>query len=562
MNPAHQSLYEALAEAAGSGRSLGPEWEERLSTDPKLRDIAERFGRISETLGALPPVSAPSALEGRVVSTLQAGHREDRATDSLRALSMQQAPPELEALVAESMPGATQLEAPAELDQRIEMLLKGWEAEEEAQGEARVTPFKRRRLTLVGRVAAAASLLFLVVWAAPWKSSHEKERDRLVRSVEVMRGGASPELGSNVGNDMLNGVSGGVVDIAAPKRLTPKRSSSSGASRPNSGNKRRKPGASSRRGPGAQSGNQNSSTSGGAGAGRTGADLLTKLSDSSVPSHEGTRLVRISVGPDSPLVLIYREHVAVAEDGTFAVDPIEVLQPQMTPASENLFLLLQKARESFFHRYRGFRILDLGLFTEQYTTTQSFNAEIVGGKESVEFEIEPNTEGGHSYHLWVEPGSGVCLRTQEFDEEERLVSEVEYENIDFSPELVTELSGGPTGWVALDQGSSASQVLTPLWIPESYVLQGAETINHAQGGEWTSLRYTDGIGTMMILQGSEQPAAQAPTRGPAKGALTRVSVGEIGAWTTVEAVFSGQHIIVIGKRPEADLVATLVSLTP
>lgn len=562
MKPAHQSLYEALAEAAGAGRGLGPDWEERLGADPKLRSIAERFAHISETLNGLPSVAAPSALEGRVVSTLQAGHREDRAVESLRTLSTQQAPAELEALVAESMPGATELEAPAELDQRIEALLRDWEVEEEALDGAPITSIRQHRLVLVGRVAVAASLLFLVVLAMPGKNAHEKQRDQLVKSVDLIRGGEDLEFMAPFGGELLNGVSGGVVDIAAPKRLAPKRSSSQSGSRPNRGNGRRNASGSPRGGAGAQSGAQNSSTSGGGSAGRSGADLLTKLSDSNVPSHEGERLVRLSVGPESPIVLIYREHVSVAEDGTFAVDPVEVLQPQMAPATEDLFLVLQKSRESFFHRYRGFHILDLDLFTEQYTIAQSFNSAIISGKECVELEVEPNAEGGHSYHLWIEPVSGICLRTQEFDAEDHLVTEIEYEYIDFSPNFVNELSGGPTGWSAPEQGSSASQVLTPLWVPESYVLQGTESSIDTQGGEWTRLRYTDGVETMMVLQGHEQATAQAPTRGPAKGALTTVFVHTIGSWTSVEGFAAGHHFIVMGKRPEADLVATLASLIP
>ena len=34
MHPAHKALYEALTEAAGSGRDLGVDWEQRLSDDP------------------------------------------------------------------------------------------------------------------------------------------------------------------------------------------------------------------------------------------------------------------------------------------------------------------------------------------------------------------------------------------------------------------------------------------------------------------------------------------------------------------------------------------------
>ena len=559
MNPAHKDLFEALAEAAESGQSLSPQWEERLEREPELRVLAARFDQIGEVLRELAPVSAPNELEGRVVGGMQAGHREDRAVSSLSGLSEQQAPLELEALVAESMPGATQLDAPPELDRRVETLLKGWEAEEE--GGTPIERPRRSRLVLAGQVAAAASVLFLVVLATPRKSEHEKARDQFAQSIDVSKAGGAVQPDTSLGESVLSELLGGRVELAAPKRRANKAPRVPKQANARGGNQRQNA-ATTARGGGAQGGSQSSTTSGAAAAGRSGADLLTKLSDPNVPSHQGERVVRISVGSSSPIVLIYREQVAVTPDGYFSVDVTEVLQPQMAPATEETFGSLQKSRESFTHRYRGFMIRDLALFTEEYTTVQSFNSEIVSGRECVELEIEPKLEGGHSYHLWIDPEFGVCLRTQELNEEGHLVCEVEYESIEYAPELVSELSGGPSAWEAVEGGARASQVLRPLWIPESYVLQAVEAFTDATGGEWTRLRYTDGVDMLMVLQGSEQDTARAPSTGPAKSALTQVFLHKVGAWTMVEGPAAGHHFIVMGKRPEADLVATFASVIP
>ena len=100
-------------------------------------------------------------------------------------------------------------------------------------------------------------------------------------------------------------------------------------------------------------------------AGRAGADVLTKLSNPEMAPHTGTRLISISEGPGSPLVLTYRENVSVAGDGTFAIDPGEVIEPQMSPETSDLFDLLQKSREAFFHRSKRVPQLDAKTLKEE-----------------------------------------------------------------------------------------------------------------------------------------------------------------------------------------------------
>ena len=73
MNPGHTDLFEALADAAGSGSALSEEWRARLAEDAELRAVAERYESAEAILRQLPAVDAPEELHGRVVSTLQAG---------------------------------------------------------------------------------------------------------------------------------------------------------------------------------------------------------------------------------------------------------------------------------------------------------------------------------------------------------------------------------------------------------------------------------------------------------------------------------------------------------
>ena len=188
MNPDHTDLFEALADAAGSGSALSEEWRARLAEDAELRAVAERYESAEAILRQLPAVDAPEELHGRVVSTLQAGYREDRAVELLRDLSDRTAPPELEALVAESMPGALHQAAPKELDDRIEALLDDWEGDDSTEQAPARLKLLRGRTALFG-LATAASLMFVVALATQGQSEHERERDRIVAAISEISGG-------------------------------------------------------------------------------------------------------------------------------------------------------------------------------------------------------------------------------------------------------------------------------------------------------------------------------------------------------------------------------------
>ena len=56
------------------------------------------------------------------------------------------------------------------------------------------------------------------------------------------------------------------------------------------------------------------------------------------------------------------------------------------------------------------------------------------------------------------------------------------------------------------------------------------------------------------------PANAVPQNRVTGNALTRVWVHKVGAWTVVEGIAGDTHLVVLGKRPEADLIAVLGSI--
>ncbi len=554
MNTDHTDLFEALADAAGSGSALSEEWRARLAKDAELRAIAERFEGAEALLRQQPTLEAPEELRGRVVGTLQPGYREDRAVGALRGLGDRIAPPELEALVAENMPGALHLSAPKELDDRIEALLGDWEGGGSSEAAPSRLRLLRGRSALLG-LATAASLMFVVALATQGQSEHEKERDRIVAAISEVSAGRPAGGAAVFAEGLLSGVTGGLSDenIAALRGLS-QRTPSGGRRAPLRG----VTSSAARPGAGTQSGTQASTAGNTAAGSREGADLLTRLAEGSLPAHKGVRRVELTEGADSPFTLIYREEISVSEEGRFAIDPVEVVQPQMSPSKRELFLLMQKTREGFFYRHRDFRIRDLGRFLDQYKVTQSPGVVFVANRECVELDIRKN--GANARHvICVDPITGLCLRTEEFDSSGLLLGLYEYESLDLSPVFAADLSGGPTAWSPISNSETSSQVLDPLWIPEGYASQATEEIVDAMGTQWVRHRFTDGAEPLFLMH-DLRPAGSVPANRTTGNALTRVWAHRVGAWTVVEGMAGDAHLVAIGKRPEADLIAIIGSI--
>jgi negative regulator of sigma E activity len=221
---------------------------------------------------------------------------------------------------------------------------------------------------------------------------------------------------------------------------------------------------------------------------------------------------------------------------------------------------MQKTREGFFYRHRDFRIRDLGRFVEQYTVTQSPGVVFIANRECLELDIRKNDGLGDRRVVCVDPLTGLCLRTQEFNGDGSLLGLYEYESLNLSPSFAAELSGGPTVWRPITDSALSAQALSPLWIPEGYAPRATEETVDAMGTQWVRHRFTDGAEPLFLMH-DLRPTGSAPTNRLTGNALTRVWVHTVGAWTVVEGRAGDTHLVVLGKRPEADLIAVLGSIS-
>ena len=118
---------------------LPPEVQEHLRQDPSAASLWARWVRQVRGLAALPRREVPPDLEGRVVATFHAGHRQDRIASHLDRLPRLEAPKALEARVRHlaerpfSLPG---IPAPSVLDRLVEADFDHSRAQVEGPGPA------------------------------------------------------------------------------------------------------------------------------------------------------------------------------------------------------------------------------------------------------------------------------------------------------------------------------------------------------------------------------------------------------------------------------------------
>jgi len=266
-----------------------------------------------------------------------------------------------------------------------------------------------------------------------------------------------------------------------------------------------------------------------------------------------------------PATLEYNEAVWSDGQGHFSVDPEHVLQPALPAQAEQMFLLMQKAREGFLYRLRDFRIQELNTFLQSYTVEDLSQHVSVAGEGCERLRIRPLAPGPIYWEIDVAPATGLILATREFQingSASVLVSLVETTEYQANPDL--------TG-VNLHQDlpstsftpATAQQVLgfTPLqptFLPQGFTLTRAEMI--AQGGEnWARYAYTNGGDTLFVLYRREPPGS-VPTM-DAGGPYTIKSFSA-GRWSVAQASLGKHHIVVLGREPATVLQQVLESCAP
>jgi hypothetical protein len=213
-----------------------PELASHLASCEACAALAARRAALGRALGALPRVALPSALDGAVVASLHAGHREARALFALGRVSRHSAPEELARRVDDELPlGAergvpapsvlerlvdedlrdparalarrfagklSRLSAPACLEQRVAVALARSQAE---ASRVLASTERSRRIALAG---AALALLLLVWAAAPWRALRAPAEPGA--RIEIVRAHSLDDLGPTA-RALVDGLAGGLL---------------------------------------------------------------------------------------------------------------------------------------------------------------------------------------------------------------------------------------------------------------------------------------------------------------------------------------------------------------
>jgi hypothetical protein len=277
-------------------------------------------------------------------------------------------------------------------------------------------------------------------------------------------------------------------------------------------------------------------------------------------------------------VLVYREQASSDGAGGFAIQPLELLEPQLGSGPESLFLLLQRAREGFFFRHRDFAIRDPELFLQRWQVIDRGPTQMLG-RPCVRLEVQHQQDPDGAYHLVVDTGSGLVLRSEERDAAGTVVSLLEFETLDLVPDLSSTLLHQPATSetvVSSEAGMRAALLFVPLRpkvVPEGFELlelATVEDLSQGGGGEtWARFTYGDGVEQLFFLHTAQGPAeqlalGQAGTGpgGGTGGAGTpehTVRFARVGPWTLLFGDIDGQSYVVLGKQDEHQLLLMVES---
>ncbi len=300
---------------------------------------------------------------------------------------------------------------------------------------------------------------------------------------------------------------------------------------------------------GGASGNQTGDSRAQGGRDATGAPeagLLDRMPDAPFTTcYRGIRRVLMEytvLGQEH--VLSYREEVASDGLGKFKVIPIEVTSAGLTTYEEELFLALWESREGFIYRYRDFRVRDPQRFLASHAVVLEGGDDVIAGVQCERLRAERLDHPRSYFRAWIDPRTGLVLRWEERTLEGVLLGEVEFESIDYQPDLGSlELRDSLFELEELDLASDLSgqvgfPVLEPQLLPSGYLLVSATRFTDPQGLAWLKRMYGDGGDQLALLQSGPQGS------GPLGGKIDWL---EVGAWVVLDGEVERSRVVAMGR---------------
>lgn len=263
--------------------------------------------------------------------------------------------------------------------------------------------------------------------------------------------------------------------------------------------------------------------------------------------------------------LDYTEQVYSDGGGKYLIDSVTVIAPAMTDEQRDVFVMMQRARDSFSYLHRDFRIRDLALFEQNYALTVLPRRTTVAGRTCVVMDVRNQSAGTNRYRIEVDPETGLVMRWRETATDGAIVATVEFQSFTLNPDLThVSLHGTQFAVEPLVPATIPAQmgfpVLLPRLLPHGYQLTRAERISE-QSGPWARVTYGDGVEQIFYLYADVSPSVvphTAATPDPLFGAPV-VWVYQIGPWTAVQGQFGNKRCSAVGKVSESALLDMIQS---
>jgi len=200
------------------------------------------------------------------------------------------------------------------------------------------------------------------------------------------------------------------------------------------------------------------------------------------------------------LVESYREELISDGQSKFSLKVLETLIGMPMDWDSR-----KRIREGFAFRYGTFEVRDLSLAAQNFVIYATGSTRIIAGRLSDHFSISALVGVGSRYEIWVDPISGLVLRSERHDASDVLRFTREYEALNLAPDLSTAVwFQGVHNEIQLDMTQPLGDqvglpVLTPSLLPAGYSLLNAFQLTD-QGQTWIKLVYSNGIEPLFMLQ--------------------------------------------------------------
>lgn len=156
-------------------------------------------------------------------------------------------------------------------------------------------------------------------------------------------------------------------------------------------------------------------------------------------------------------------------------------------------------------RERAVERLDLLL---QNYSVRKLRSESVAGHGTLVLSIEPRHPGNPKKVIWVEPRSGLILKTQLFNSAGEITEESAFREVNLSPVFASSLFALSPDCKPLQEPPPLQpdfEPKRPAYVPPGYLLVRTTAFREREGRLVAYMKYTDGLNTLSLFQTRSRP---------------------------------------------------------